>query len=217
MNYLRVKTIKNLVLAGLFTLVGFCVKWSSIALTASKMAGTTQALMLTDFDWPFTVAATVQLLYQADIIWWEIVSYFFSAWAAIAVLVIIPLYRYFSVRLLILATVAFMLSTFVGVAPYRLAQYYVNSAAGNHAHILLTKSKEDTPNSGATETPATPERKENLDGIDQPFNFSFDTAVVTDAAAIFKLFLFLFVTISLVAYFFTSFRSSDNGSDIKGG
>jgi hypothetical protein len=86
-----------------------------------------------------------------------------------------------------------------------LAQYYVNSASGNHAHILLAKSKE--------ETPAPPERMESFEGIDQPFNFSFDTAVVTDAAAICKLLLFLFVTISLVAYLFTPFRSSDHGSD----
>lgn len=209
MSYLRTKTITNLILAGVFIVVGYCLQWAGLATITSRMTSALQTLLLVNYEWHLNMAVMIQMIYLGDIWWWDTVAHIYTAWAVGGLVIIAGLYRFLSIRLAALATIAFVLGTFTLGAPANLSERFVISAGGKVYERAIVPHPNETPE--ASDNPKPPTVADFWKAEDGGLPLGYIGVGFAWAAALYniaRLVLIPFITISLAIYLLASLRRS---------
>lgn len=121
MNYVHVKTMKNLIAAGVMIAVGDSLQWFGLSSMMERVASSTQTLMLTAYDWSAIQALLVRNIYDGEIMFWGCLSLVSLCWAVGCTLLVAAFYRFWSIRLAALFTIGAVVSTVALSAPLRFA------------------------------------------------------------------------------------------------
>ena len=206
MNYLRSKTVANLTLAGVFIVVGYCLQLAGMATIASRMVQALQSLLLVNYEWHLNMAVMIQMIYLADIWWWDTVAHVYTGWAVFGLTIIGGLHRFVSTRLSALATIAFLVGTFILGAPSFLSEQFVSSAGG---HVYQSETATDDKTSEVSDAPKRPSVTEFWSTSDTGLSLGQIASGLSWAASLYnvvRLVLIPFITVSLSVYLIASLR-----------
>lgn len=152
MNYLQINTMRNLIAAGMMIVTGYCLQWLGMATIAERVNSTLQTLLLVAYEWTGSQAVMVQMVYQVDIWWWSCFAAINLSWVVASLLVVAGLYRFISVRLAGIATIAVIVATFSFGSPLRLTEAFWESASGNPSPMAASETQNATTDVKLTET-----------------------------------------------------------------
>jgi hypothetical protein len=207
MNYLCTKTITNLMLSGAFIVVGYCLQWAGLATITSRMTSALQNITLVNFEWHLSMAVMIQMIFLGDIWWWDTVAHVFTAWAAGGLVVIAGLYRFLSIRLAALATIAFILGTFVLGAPANISERLVVTAGGKvYERSTVPHPIEERETYDAPMAPTVIDFWKAEDGTLPLGYIGFGFAWAAALFNVTRIALIPFITISLAICLFASLR-----------
>ncbi|MBY3433586.1 hypothetical protein HFN89_05435 [Rhizobium laguerreae] len=143
MNYVQISTLKNLIAAGMMVVVGYCLQWAGMATITERMSSALQGATLAVYDWTAAQATMVQMVYQVDIWYWRTLAEISICWALGGSLLVVGLYRFFSVRAAAIATVIVIIGTFALSAPFTLTDAFWQSASGKPSPAAVTAMEAD--------------------------------------------------------------------------
>ncbi|MDW9481338.1 hypothetical protein GOB57_22080 [Sinorhizobium meliloti] len=95
-----------------------------------RMNSSLQGTLLSAYEWTAAQAVMVRFVYEVDVWYWSSLSAINMCWAVGTLLLVIGLYRFFSVRAAALATLLVVIATFTFGAPLELTEAYWLSASG---------------------------------------------------------------------------------------
>lgn len=130
MNYVQISTLRNLIAAGMMIVVGYCLQWVGMSTITERMNSSLQGTLLSAYEWTAAQAVMVRYTYEVDIWYWSSLSAVNMCWAIGTLLLVIGLYRFFSVRASALATIIVVIATFSFGAPVKLTDAFWLSASG---------------------------------------------------------------------------------------
>jgi hypothetical protein len=164
MNFIQIKTLKNLITAAMLLVISSCLTWAGITEMTARSTSILQLLMLENYEWSHAQAVFVRFSYQVDIWWWELLSAVNMSWIFVTTLVVAALTRFISFRLGAIAAVVVLLSTIHLGAPIKLTEmawelttgsprtFEVSQAMGESQS---TQSTKQAPEAAAEQTEAT--------------------------------------------------------------
>jgi hypothetical protein len=203
MNYLIRKIVSNFIFAGMFIVVGYCLQWSGLATITSRVTSALQGTFVS-YEWTLDMAVMIQSLYQADIWWWNTIAHMFTGWAVGGIVIVAGLYRFISIRLAALATIALMVGTFMLAAPITLSNQFVASAGGK---ISQGVDVVDEPvNSDAPKLPKPGDFWSGDNGGMQLAHAGFGLEWAALIFNVVRIVLIPFIMLSLAFYLVASFR-----------
>lgn len=209
MSYIDKKTMTNLLIAGLLIVVGYCLQWAGLATLTSRITSAMQLLQLVNYEWSLRSAVMIQLVYLGDIWWWDTVAHVFTAWAVGGIVVVAGLYKFLSIRLAALATIALLVGTFTLSAPTTFSTQLITSAGGKvHDEAKIPGAEKSATD---YDTPAIPTISDFWSGNDVSLPLGYAAYGFAWSAKVYnlvRLALIPFITISLTILLIASLRRS---------
>jgi hypothetical protein len=157
-TYIQIKTLRNLIVAGMTLVVGYCLQWAGMATLSERMNDALLIATLSAYDWSAGQSALVQMVYQIDIWYWRTLAEVSRCLAIGGLLVVFGIYQFFSVRAAAVATILAIVGTFALSAPSTLTDAFWLSSTGRPSPMIASVTADGSKASADSETSGEAER-----------------------------------------------------------